>query len=164
MQQLIGISKGTDDLASMARKVNEMMTEIYTGKGPVPAWVRVGYALGFGLFATPALTSSITMFQLVPNQIIHAVKIKHSEPFSGGGLTGYTVSVGVGGTADKYASAFDVFQAPGSRIYEVSLNLDGEDAANSTPVIATATSTGANLDAATMGTVDIWALLSVAAK
>lgn len=133
-----------------------------TNVGSVPQWVKVGSAIAHTAFQTAATTNSITLFTLVPAGVIQAVKIKHSTAFAGAAITAYTLSVGIGGTVAKYASAFDVFQAVSNTAFQLSAVTGSENHGAATPITITATSTGANLSASTAGVVDVWALLSVA--
>jgi hypothetical protein len=149
----------TMDPIALVAALNANFNELYTGSGAGPAWVKVG-ALAAAAFAAAALSNAVNLFQLAPGQIIHAVKLKHTEAFAGGSIASYTVSVGVSGTAAKYASAFDVHQAVSSTAFQLSTTVGAEDNSSATQIIATATSTGANLNAATAGVVHIWALLS----
>lgn len=131
--------------------------------GAVPIWVKVGNAISHVAFQTAGLTQSITLFSLAAAGVIHAVKIKHSTAFAGGAIATYTIQVGIGGTLNKYASAFDVFQAVSNTAFQVSSTIGSESNGAATNILATATSTVANLNASTAGVVDIWALLSKAA-
>lgn len=161
-QRLIDMhSSATPELVTLANQVNQMFMELYTGAGAGPAWVRVGAGLYFPAFAAAALSKNLNLFQLAPGQIIHAVKIKHSEAFGGGAISACTISVGIAGSNAKYAAAFDVFQAISATAYQLSTTVGAESAAAATQITATATAVGANLNAATSGQVDIWALLSV---
>lgn len=125
-----------------------------------PRWFKVGSGLTAADFATAGLTNSINLFVLPARTVIHTIKIKHSHSFSGGAISAYTVSVGINGNLAKYATAFDVFEAVASNTLQISSNCDAEDDSSSTQILATATSVGANLSAATAGSVSIWALLS----
>ncbi|GAC1425631.1 MAG: hypothetical protein NVSMB6_26280 [Burkholderiaceae bacterium] len=131
-----------------------------TTPGGSPRWYHVGNGLTYTDFSAAALTVNIPLFLLPPHAIIQGIKIKHSVAFAGPAITAYTVSVGDVGNRALYASAFNVFQAPGSTIYQLSQNFAGEDALVATQISATATAVGANLSAATAGSVDTWALLS----
>jgi len=127
----------------------------------VPRWVKV--TKDYTDFATNGLTNDIEGFLLPAGGVIHAVKIKQSTEFTGGGITAYTLSVGIAGDLTKYAAAFDIFQAAGDTVFEVSDTVDGEthDAAG-TSIRLAATSVTANLDQATAGEVDVWILRTVA--
>lgn len=126
----------------------------------VPCWTK--YTFTFSDFSTAATTNSITLFSLRAGGVIHAVKIKHSTAFSGGAIASYTVEAGIAGNTTKYAPAFDVFQATGATTYAITNDGFGESHTASTTIQITATSTGANLDAATAGSVDVWVLASAA--
>lgn len=125
-----------------------------------PSWIKT--TIPYTSFQTAATTNSITLLALPAGAVIHGVKIKHSTAFAGTSITAVTVSVGVTGVLNKYASAFDVFQAVGDTIFQLSNVLGSESNGTSVNLLATATSTGANLSALTAGSVDIWVLLSKA--
>ena len=125
-----------------------------------PTWSK--YTVAYTSFSAGSTTNNVTLFSLPAGGVIHGVKLKHSTAFAGGAISAYTVSVGLSSFPAKYAPAFDVFQATGSTIYEITSELGGEDQVSTTPITATATSTGTNLNAATQGSVDIWVLTSVA--
>ena len=130
--------------------------------GATPQWVHVAPALSYSFFAVGTTTFSAQLMLLPPSGIIHGVKIQHSASFTGGAISAYTISVGDVNTVDLYASAFNVHQAYGPTVYQLSSNFAGESLASATQLYVTATSTSANLNAATSGVVDIFALLSVA--
>lgn len=127
---------------------------------PRPIWYKVADLIDPSYFSAVALTNSIPLFQLPGRGIIHGIKIKHEQSFAGGGITAYTVSVGITGTLAKYATAFDVFQVASPTAYQLSSNFSGENDITATQIFATATSTTADLNVATTGLVNIWALLS----
>lgn len=129
-----------------------------TNDGNTPVWVKVTKT--FGNLSAAALTNDIEVLSLAAKGVIHAVKIKHSAAFTGGAIAAYTVSVGIVGNLTKYAPAFDVFQAPGSTVMQISNLIGTENQGAATSIRLAATSTGANLNAATSGSVDIWILVS----
>lgn len=135
---------------------------VLTGLGPVPLWIKVGNAVSYTAFSTAATMNSIALFTLPAGGVIHGIKIKHSTAFAGTSITAYTVSVGISGTVAKYASAFNVFQTVSSTAFQLSGDFVEENDGATTGVLITATSTGANLSAATAGVVNVFALLSVA--
>lgn len=130
--------------------------------GSEPRWYRVGAALSYTTFQTAALTKTNTLFSLPAGGIIHQVKVKHSTAFAGGAIASLVLSVGKSGTADKYASDFDVMQAVSATAFELSNALGTESHTAAADITITATSTVANLSALTAGVVDVWALISVA--
>lgn len=124
-----------------------------------PHWLQVA-SIDSSYFAAAALTSTIPIFSLPPGGVIHGIKLKHGQSFGGGGITGYTISVGDINNSTLFASAFNVFTPVSSTNFQLSDNFYSEDDVNQIQVYATATSTGANLLNATSGIVNIWALLS----
>lgn len=125
------------------------------------ALVWTKYTKAYTDFSTAALSNSLTLFSLTAKSIIHAIKIKHSASFSGGAIATYTVQVGVSGDA-SLASAFNVKQATGTKVIQLSHDLYEGDETGSTTIQVTAVATGANLNAASAGSVDIWVLTSQA--
>ena len=123
-----------------------------------PVWQKVTVAET--AFTAAATTEDIEVFSLPAAALIHAIRIKHSASFTGGGLSAFTLSVGIGGDLVKYAPAFDVFQAPGSTVSQVSSIVDDEDQSSSTSIRLAAASTDANVADATAGSVDVWLLVS----
>lgn len=128
----------------------------------INAWTKVGAGIPYTAFAIAAPTISLNLFQIVAAGVIICVKIKHSASFTGGAIASCTMSVGIAGNLERYATAFDVFQAPGSSILQLSSGSWCENQGAATQVLLTATSTVANLNALTSGVVDVWALVSVA--
>lgn len=119
------------------------------------------YTLAYSAFSTAGLTNSIDLFTLPAGGTILAVKMKHSASFIGGAIATYTISVGITGTLAKYLAAFNVFQATGATVQSHGATIGGESHTASTLIKATATSTGANLSAATAGSVDVWVLWGI---
>ena len=126
----------------------------------IPIWLK--YTFTYSALSTAALTNSITLVTLPAAGIIHAIKLKHSIAFTGGALSSYTLSVGISGNLDKYANPFNVFQATGNTTFYIAYGMFSENHGATTSVLLTATSIGANLNAATAGSCDIWVLVSKA--
>lgn len=125
----------------------------------VPVWTK--YTVGYAALAAAATTNNIELLSLPAGGIIHAVKIKHSTAFSGGGAASYTVSVGITGTLNKYAAAFDVFAAVGATVQQLSTTVGTENHGSATSIKIAATC-DVNLDLVTAGSVDVWVLASKA--
>lgn len=119
------------------------------------------YTLTEAAFTAAAMNESVTLFTLPAGGVIHGVKIKHSTAFSGGGAAVVTISVGIVGNTTKYASAFDVFQATGATVYQLSTTAGGESHAAPTAIVAELVS-DVNVGDLTAGSVDIWVLTSKA--
>lgn len=111
-------------------------------------------------FTPSGAVTTISLFILTAGSIIEGIKIKHSAAFTGGSVSAATIEVGVTGTLGKYASAFDVFQAPGDTVQQHSLVFDGEDHANPATISATLRTTGGVSGDLTAGDAEIWAKIS----
>jgi hypothetical protein len=125
--------------------------------GPsISKWSR--YNLTFFDFSAAATTTHIELFKLQPREVIEAVIIQHSVAFSGGLISAYTFSVGITSSLDKYGTIFDVFQAVGPTVFgsDVYSFLGLENMAAETSIRVSATTTGADLDAALGGNVTFW--------
>lgn len=149
-----------DGLQALKRAFDPVNNAIRTTSDG-PTWVK--YTFTYADFSTAATTNSLDLLSLPAGGIIQGVKIKHSAAFTGGAISAYTIQVGIVGTLNKYASAFNVFQAPGNTVQQLSTTAGTENGGAATAIKVTATSTGANLNAATAGSVDIWVLQSKAA-
>jgi hypothetical protein len=126
----------------------------------IPRWY--DYSFNYANFSAAALTNSIELFSLPGACAIHAVSIKHSVAFGGGAIASYTLEVGIVGDTSKYALPFDVFSAPSDTNFYADA-IFGMESWAATSIKVTATSTGANLDAANVGTVTIqvfWSALA----
>lgn len=119
------------------------------------------YTFSYTDLAAAALANSITLATLLPKQMLHAVVVKHSASFTGGAIASYRVSVGVTAAPARYSTLFDVFQAPGNSVAIASTSGNVENFAANTTLLLSAVSTGANLNAATAGSVTVWLLTSV---
>jgi len=124
----------------------------------IPAWIKV--AKTYADFSSAAATNTITLLTLPPGGVVHGVKIKQSTAFGGGGITAYTISAGTNDTTAKYASPFNVFQTAADDTFQISSGLFSENHGADTAIKLTAACAGANLNAATVGAVDVWILVS----
>jgi hypothetical protein len=124
----------------------------------VPTWIKI--SLSYTHFSTGGLTKTIDLYELPAGGVVEDVKIRHSASFTGGTISAYTIQVGILGTLNKYLSAFNVFQAPSGTAFAFGGVKGSENQLTPTMLKVTATSTTANLDAATTGAVDIWLKVS----
>lgn len=135
---------------------------VLAASNAVPFWRK--YTVTHSQFQAAGMSNSVELFVLPAGGIVHAVKIKPSILFAGTGITDYKVSVGITGNLTKYAAAFDVDAAVSDTNFQLSTTVGGEThAAAGTSIKAAATTTGANLDQSTAGSVDIWVLWSATA-
>lgn len=127
-----------------------------------PYWVT--YTVDHAQLDAAALTKDIELFSLLAGYMIHNVLISHSVQFDDApatNFTSYLVSVGVAGDLTKYASQFELHQAPGDGIGQISSIAGIESKGNTaTSIRLAAVSEGANLNAATQGTLVVNVLIS----
>lgn len=132
--------------------------------GVFPQWVKVTKT--YTDWSAAATSNSITVYTLPAGGIVHAWKAKTSTNFQGGTIATYQLnSLGISGNASKYGSAnYDMKSAVsatnGALVTAQYSTIDSQSA--TTNITATASTTGANLNAATQGSVDIWILVSTA--
>lgn len=106
---------------------------------------------------------SVALATLPAGGILHGVKMKSSVAWTGGSLTAYTLEVGISGTTDKYASAFDMFQAVSDTTLQLTQTFATEDHGATTAVLLTANSTTDDTgNVSTGASVDVWLLISEA--
>jgi len=129
---------------------------LVAGTPPLDDFMWTAYPLTFASFSTAAATNTITLASPPGKTVLHGVAIKHDIAFTGGGLTGYTLSVGRALILDRHATAHSVFSAPGNSNAELSLNFACDDFVAPILFNVTAVCTGGLLNAATAGTVTIW--------
>ncbi len=123
--------------------------------GTVPSWDK--YTIGEAALTDADTSEDIALFTALQYQKVHAITIKHSAAFTGGGLSSMTVSIGTAGSPTYYATEYDIFQAVGDLVF-LDENIFGSVtmAAAGHAVIARFTSGGANVADATAGSIDIW--------
>lgn len=115
---------------------------------------RTKVTLTYADFATAALTNTIDLgFTLPAKGVIHMITGQATTAFTGGAISDYSLKVGITGDLDRYIFNQSVF----------TLDLDAlmtmaamESMTATTALKVTATSVGANLSAATAGSVSYW--------
>ena len=107
----------------------------------------------YAQLAAAALTNDIEVYSLPAGCRIESVTIDPTVAFTGGAIAAYTLSVGITGNLTKFAAAFSVFTT-GSQ--QDSNNFSVESWTAATSIRLAAISVGANLNAATAGSVDIY--------
>lgn len=160
-----GGTGGTVTVPLVATKWTNPATLPAATPAGVPQWVKVTKT--FADFATAATTNTITVYTLPAGGIVHNTKVKHTAAFGGGAIGSYTLNgVGVTGATTKYGPFLKPLGgAPASTdgsVHYPSGQITAENQAATTAVTATVTSTGANLNAATAGSLDVYLLVSVA--
>ncbi len=122
-----------------------------------PAWFK--FTKTFSDFSAAKLTDSIELFTLEDGCLSHAVSVDLVTAFSGGSISAYSLSVGISGDATKYINAFNGMT--GANTGEVQYaTLTNETYKNERVIYIAATTVDDDLDKATAGEIDIYALLS----
>ena len=124
----------------------------------IPNWVRV--TKSYSDFSTAGLTNDIEVYSLPAGYAIHACVIKQSVAFAGGAISDYDISVGIVGTLAKYCAAHDVDSAVTATNFTSATTFGIESFTAATSIRGAATSVGANLNAATAGSVTFYLLVS----
>lgn len=127
--------------------------------GAFPQWFKV--QVSHTQLQAAALTNNIELYSLPLGGVIHAVHLKQSTAFAGTGITGYTVSVGIAGQAERFASLYDVKAAVAATTKQISNVVDSPDNGSATSIKLFAVSVGANLSSSTAGILEIGLLLSL---
>ncbi len=107
-----------------------------------------------------ATSNAITLLTAPPKTMILDVIVKHTAEFGGGGINTYGVSLGTLSEPELFTTTFDVFQPTGDGVFqqsgEVSFPPGPLSFVDPTDIKIRATSTGANLDQATSGALEIY--------
>ena len=134
----------------------DMNTNFVNVISGAPFWQK--YTVTYTDINTTTAAHTATLYNLDPMESILAVAIKHSIAFAGTSISTITASIGIASAGTKHVDNFDVRQSVGDSVSDnISLNLI-ESFASTTPVYATFTAAGANLDSLTAGSVDVWIL------
>lgn len=123
-----------------------------------PVWIKISKS--HTDFQTAGLTNDIEIYSMPAGCVIHGVNIKSTVQFAGTLITSYTLSVGIAGNLDKYASAFSVLTPVSDTNFQLSQNFFLENFGSSTSIRAQAISVGGLLNDSTQGEVDFYLLLS----
>lgn len=156
----IAVHDGTDSTRLAVGSDDQLLvadsgeTEGVAWKNPNPRWRKYTYA--YSDFSNAANSQSITAFSLSAKEGVDAVLIKHTTAFSGGSVSSYTVEVGTTGDTNRYATAFNVFQAVANTTASSNSVLEVPNYGASADFIVTARSGGDTLSNATAGSVDIY--------
>lgn len=125
----------------------------------IARWVK--YTKTYTDFSAAATSNTVLLGAMSSKVVVEAVIVKHATAFSGGSISAYTVEVGSAADADEYAAPFSVFQAVSEGAHLVSQSFRMSLFGSAQNLNATARSVGANLNAATQGSVEIWVKTSL---
>jgi hypothetical protein len=123
-----------------------------------PRWFNIG-TVPFSYFATAATVNTLPLFWLPAGGMIHGIHLYPTQAFGGGAISTYTVSVGISTSVALLASALSVTSNLSTN-FQLSSNFDAFDMGAKTQITITATSSGANLNAALYGTVSVKVMIS----
>lgn len=118
------------------------------------------FTVSYSDLAAAATGNDIALYTLPAKTALMGVYIKHTTPFSGGGISSYSVSVGISGRLERYASAFDVLQAVGDTAHQDSQIFFTPSESATTQIRISAKTSSINLDQATGGSATIRLLTS----
>jgi|GEM_PF-1584098 len=112
----------------------------------------------FSDFSKAATTNDVALFSLPKHCIILTVAANVTQAFAGGAIATYTISMGKSGSSTGLLTAQSVTttgfkNAVGT---DFTTNRPMYSATGPTSIVATATSTGANLSVATAGSIDFY--------
>lgn len=112
--------------------------------------------LGFAALQVPALVNHFPLITLPAGAMLTGLAVKHSQAFSGAGITDVNVALGVVADYGEFINNFDVFQAVGDQVFDNSeMNFIGSWATPTTIYLST-TAVGANLTALAAGSLTVW--------
>lgn len=128
---------------------------------PISYWIKV--TKSFSDFSAAALTNTINLYQLAAREMIEDIVLKTTTSFTGGSISAYTFSAGdTTNGASQFISGYDGFAAVSGTGFSRATISNGLYSFTGTEQLTiTATSVGANLNAATGGSVDIYIKVSV---
>lgn len=184
MDYLTLLIQRLEDQVSRSLMLSDGTGEIFSGALPTNIALLAGSYLqvnpsGNGITLTPggqtwqsvtvpyssltnvSLSEQVSLFTLPAGAMLTGLFIKHTQSFSGSGITDVYAQLGTVGTPGQFIPDFDVYQAIGDQVYDnIALNYLASWA-NATVIYANFVATGANLSALTQGSVTIWYQYSV---
>jgi hypothetical protein len=160
--QMTGFCNSNPTAGNASAKILTSKLNGSPGGEGTPSWYKLAFS--YSDFATSATSVSKVFRHIAAKGTVSAVIIKHNTAFSGGAISSYTLEVGISGNTSKYLPATSVFGTPTVNGWSGMQNLDTPSYSSSADILVTAISTGANLDQATQGDVEIWIMLSVIGK
>ena len=113
--------------------------------------------IGFAALQTAALTNTIELTSLLAKGVIEMIIVKSATAFVGASITNLNVEIGLASDADKFMGAYDALAAVGDTNRAPGQFFDGpESFASATSIKLKATAVGANLDALSAGSLEVW--------
>ena len=119
------------------------------------SWEKI--TIGFAALQTAALTNTIELTSLLAKGVIEMIIVKSATAFVGASITNLNVEIGLASDADKFMGAYDALAAVGDTNRAAGQFFDGpESFASATSIKLKATAVGANLDALSAGSLEVW--------
>lgn len=110
----------------------------------------------YGALSAAGLSNSVQLFTLQPGYALTGIQIKHSASFTGAAVSAVSASVGIAGDTTKFIDQFDVMQTVTDSAFDGLITSYIASWANNTAIELTGISVGANLNALTTGSVDVY--------
>lgn len=110
----------------------------------------------FAQFTALSLSQSVAAFSLPAGNILTGLIIKHSTPFTGSSITAVLAEIGTTGSPDQFIGDYNVFQSASDTVFDNTVTGFIGSFINPTSIFLTLTATGANLNALSTGSVDIY--------
>ena len=159
------VEKSVPD-AGMVDGVNlKVLNDVVILANGVPRWEKVVVDHVAVAALGAVLTGQITLLTIPDGGVVHGVKVMSLEQWVGTAIATLVGDVGTAGTADKYQSGYDMLAAPATDNYDLEFITGGEEHTVAGTGAGTAlklrvTSTVANLNVITAGSVAVWVLWS----
>jgi len=129
-----------------------MNTNLASLKENGPLWQK--YTIAYTDINTASSSFTGTLYNLDPKEIPEIIIAKHSTAFVGGSISKVDIQVASG--TYQGMGQFNMFQTVAESAYNIESNPVVPSFSATTVVYYTVSSTGANLDSLTAGTIDIW--------
>ncbi len=127
--------------------------------GIAPQWIK--FTKAYTDFSTAGGTLTLTLDTMPIRGVLHGVAMQVTTGFSGGAIGTYTIAIGITGNNGKYITGLGSTVAGTVPTFAASTTVPDCQSTSGTWVVnVTATSGGANLNAATQGAVSIWLLVA----
>ena len=112
------------------------------------------YTFVYTDFAAASTFFQIELRLLAANEVIEGFIIKHTTPFAGGGATGANLRVGTAADNNRFVGVFDVFQAAGDTVFDVTNILEYVSGAPES--IKLGLGSNVNTNTLTQGAATVW--------
>ena len=159
------IEKSVPDLGMADGTTIKVVNDVLVLGNLAPRWTKTVVPFSSVAALGAALTGQITLFTLPDGGVVHAVKVMTTVQWVGAAIATLVADVGTAGTADKYQSAYNMLAAPATDNFDLEFIQGGEHhpvagTGAGTALKLRVTSTVANLNVISAGSVSVWVLWS----